>query len=398
MGMTNLFFEKILCIDCLDPWDKGLQKLRKVMLDLSKIDLEFWGKLMPSRWMLLEDKLVYHKLQGHRVMTLDEVERMNQGSELPLESREELFGFFETHHDIGTLMHFMDRGLQDMIILDAQWLIDSLKTIITAEIFRDSKYKKEWNQLNEKGIVTKQFVELIWRENATERFYEFKDQLLLLMVKMDLLSSPRKYDENGQHITSSYYVVPCMLQLAPSNFLLMYKDDRTSLCPALIFQFEDDFLPKATVYRLLATSVMQYGESDSSNTMVYSDAAVFKVFKDHFLVLEVADSYLEATVMYSGEGVINVEVCQGVREFIEDILTCIIKAQHTATNYITLVKMRNIEKCQIARLKWNDLLIKTEITCRDDTHKPRHLVMTNDILRHWLILTVSLNFKFYELI
>jgi len=387
MGMTEMFFKKIFCIDCTNAEDVELQDLRRVIVELSEYDDDFWGQLMPSRYLLLEDKMTKAKSDGNRVMTLSEIESLNQMSELPIESKEELFVFLKMHHGIGTLMHFADEGLQNMIILDVQWLIDSLTLIITADCFRDPKYTKEWEMLTKKGIVYKEFMEEVWKGNTKERFYEFKDQLILLMIKTDLIASPRQYDEKRQHTKSPYFVIPCMLQRAPSD-LQIYTDEQTYTCPTLLFQFENEFLPTATVYRLLAICIMEYGGFESSTTTVFSDSAVFTVFVDHMLFLEFTDVSIKAIVYNTYGESPKVEICQGIREFLEDTLTHIITAQRTTTKFDTKVAW-NHECNGLCQLKWCDLVGKLEIQCADITHIPRHVVRTEEVLRYWQVTRVS---------
>jgi len=216
--MEDLFSDNIFCINANDPEDEDLQRIRDIIFHFSQT-YDHWGKLMPSRWLLLEDKLMVLKKKGYRVMRLKEVETLNMDSAPALQSTDEILLFLKIHHDIGTVMHYADEGVSDIVILDAQWLVDSLKLVITARRFRNKTNRKDWDVLHEKGILNKKFMFSVWEEHKEKRFFELRDQLIVLMESLDLISSPKLYDVKGQQTEASYFVVLCMLSTASEDVL-----------------------------------------------------------------------------------------------------------------------------------------------------------------------------------
>jgi len=279
--------------------------------------------------------------------------------------------------------------LKNIVILDPQWLVDSFKTIVSAKQFRDHRHQKEWDILHKDGIVDKMFIYNIWKEMEKERFFELREDLILLMNTMDLISSPRQYNEDGQHILSPYFVVPCMLQTAPADFLKNYRRIANQTNHPLMFQFEYNFLPSATMYRLLSTCIMQYGDSEESKAIVFCDAAVFRVYKQHYLTLETTDCTIIANVITSGNHKPDVGVCQAIREFLEDTLKCTTAAQRTTTKYSMLVACGKTETNVITWLKWNDLVGKSTIVCKHQESNLTHIVTTGEILQEWMVMTVN---------
>ncbi len=55
---------------------------------------------------------------------------------------------------------FSDADLRDYIVLDPQWLIDGLKSLITADIFRsdDPQIVTQWKELRRDGILTHKLI------------------------------------------------------------------------------------------------------------------------------------------------------------------------------------------------------------------------------------------------
>jgi len=389
--MEEFFYEHILCVNANNPNDKELHDLRYIVLDFSK-KADHWGQRMPSRWLLLEDKLTRKKAEGIRVMTLDELESLNQSSSPKLESRDELFLFLAVHHEIGTLIHFPDEGLQNLVILDAQWLVDSLKTIISAKRFRDHRYRRQWDRLHKEGIVEKEFIYSVWKDYEKDRFLEFNEQLILLMNTMDLISSPRQYNRDGKHVASPYFVVPCMLQTAPTDLLQKYWSSATHSNFPLKFEFEYSFLPSATVYRLLSTCILQYGDSDESKPTVYCDAAVFRVYKSRYLTLDITAAYIIANVISFEEDRPDAGVSQGVREFLDDTLKCITVAQKTTSKYEISVACVKDGKTSSSWPKWNDIIKGKTVLCKSHGKEPPHIVKTEEIKKQWLVMKVGENY------
>jgi len=383
--MVDMFHEEIFCVDCNSPDDKELDKLRDTILKKSKGQIQ-WGQLMPSRWLLLEDKLMIERRNGNRVMTMKEIIDLNEKSPFALDPDEELLLFLKIHHEIGTLMYFADEGMKDIVILETQWLADSLKTIITAERFRDQRYRKEWKVLHTKGIVDKKFIESVWKDFKSEKFFEFKDHLIQLMTRVDLLSSPRRYNENGSHDNSPYFIVPCMLHSSRDDFLQQYHENATHSNQPLAFEFEYSFLPMSTAYRLLAICIMEYGESDKSEINIYCDAAVFEVYPQHYLTLEFTSSSVIANILTFGKKYADVGVSQGVREFLDDTLKCITTSQKISINYSLSVGCGKTNAETQKWLLWDELLEKREIICK---HNPPHVVNTDMLLQQWLVIKVS---------
>jgi len=389
MKMNDMFFDKIFCINCNDPLDKDLQDLRFIVLQLTTKDKR-WGKNRPSRWLLLEDKIMEKKAAGERIMKLDDVLRLNETSAYPLPKQSEIITFLKQLHELGTIMHYKDDGLRNLVILDPQWLIDSLKIIITAECFWLRDYKNELKKLKDTGIIPRHVIEQIWEKKGTERFYEFREQLMVLMSKLDLISNPKMYDDTGKQITSPDVVVPCMLSSAPNGFLQEYRKETKSKNIPLVFSFHDDFLPSAIVYRLLAACNMHYEMKAESETItIFCDAAVFKMRDNHFLILEYRGCNIIADVLSFGKGITDVGICQGVREFLDNTLKCIIAPHKTFMKYTLHVSCgKGVEFGEYALVKWDSILEHKQDEqeqCHGHRPKPPHDVHFHDIKEHWLV-------------
>jgi len=393
MEMTDVFESDIICINCKSPDKKDLYQLRNKIFETSKQDID-WGKQRATRWLLLESKLMKNK--RCRVLYFEEVKKLNDTSkDLALESEKELRLFLRFHHTIGTLMYFAEEGIDDIVILDPQWLVDSFKAIITAKQFRDNKDAVDSHKLlHEEGILKEYLMDYLWRKKKSQdRFLEFKDQLTLLMEKLDLISRPMSYNE-GTHINPDYYIVPCMLSTVNDEDLSEYKKLDESEKNFLVFEFQNKFLPSATVHRLLATCIERFGEKvkgkNKKTKDVYCDAAVFEVYDGHYLLLEIKHPRIIAYVN-TIEGVVrDIGVCQGIREFLGNTLECITGSQRSEVKYELKVPCG---KTDYGLLKWKDIQRPEDPICTDHNKKPGHKVKRSDIRNMWQVVS-STSFHF----
>jgi len=384
--MEDMFCKHIFTINANNPHDIELHELRDAILNIFKTT-DSWGQLMPSRWLLFEDKLMTKKREGVRIMNLDELEQLNKSSSLPLTSSAELFLFLKVHHDIGTFIHVEDMGI---VILDAQWLADSIGVIIRAKRFGGKQHRKEWDLLHEKSIVEKRFIDSIWRECEAEHFFEFKDQLIKLMEIFDLIVIPRQYNEYHQHVLPSYFVVPCMMHAAQVHYLQTYFTDASYINHPLMFKFEDNFLPPATYLRLLANCIRQYGYTENPNVTVFADAAIFRVYKQHHLCLEITKSSIIANVISLSENHSDVGVNQGVREFLDNTLKCITTAQRTTMKYEVVAAYDKDGKPRSSWLKWKDLINVSTKEC-EGHGSYSSIGEIGQILQQWIVSRVCVN-------
>jgi GTPase SAR1 family protein len=107
----------------------------------------------------------------------------------------EVAALLDLFHELGTIVHYNDTKLKDMVILDPQWLIDLISAVIRVyegnlhELPGDEKARRsmpdKWRLLLDEGKLSRSLVELLWEQLTDSR--EERDTLLLLLQKFDLL-------------------------------------------------------------------------------------------------------------------------------------------------------------------------------------------------------------------
>ena len=68
------------------------------------------------------------------------------------------------YHDLGDIVYFNEPHLQDLVILDPQWLVDIFKSVITVKQYQhqDPHCRKYLDKLDQEGILNVHLVDFLW--------------------------------------------------------------------------------------------------------------------------------------------------------------------------------------------------------------------------------------------
>ena len=93
--------------------------------------------------------------------------------------------YFHDHH---VVRHFSDTPeLDQLVVLDAQWLIDICKMVITVKPVQcqDSAFRKHWQALEREGVLHLELVQHVWKDLIPEK--DTITGLLLMLEKFSLV-------------------------------------------------------------------------------------------------------------------------------------------------------------------------------------------------------------------
>ena len=177
--------------------ESDFKRLREQLLEHFK-QQKSWGMEMPLCWLKLKvDCLEKSKVKNRKHLNLFEVKELAE--KYGMDNRGVL-SFLETQNTLGDFIHFSDAELNNIVITDPQWLVDSCTNLITSELFLNRKnipYKTFRNLITGKG--TEKDLKNLWKEDEV-------DFLKDLMKKFDLLIDIPKKEEKD-----SGYMIPFML-------------------------------------------------------------------------------------------------------------------------------------------------------------------------------------------
>ncbi|CAH1787734.1 unnamed protein product [Owenia fusiformis] len=323
--------------------DSELNELKEKIVELAE-EQRFWGQEVPIKWLLLEKRLIEFKVgtadqHPRHFLKFDEVAKIGFKEGLDEDS---VRACLEFYHSVGDIIYFNEINLNDLVILDPQWLIDVFKSIITVPKFhrfakgRNTLDSNVWDKLDKYGVLQEQFIETVWKKLYADIAIH-SDVMIELMQRFDLICPFRNCVENIHE--KRQFFVPCLLPKRESSDIDVMKN-KPLVCGALFFKFS--FLPKGLFHRLVAKIC-------NANTWflhgnVFFDYVKFKIADGfHVLTLLAEDNHIEIQLHQLSKGMTNHgknAMCTRIREDVEANLKSTIK------NYCPNVRFEVSVRCR----------------------------------------------------
>ena len=229
-------------------------RLRNEVLAIAK-ELPQMKEAIPIKWLKFEKELQAMSKEGHKWISLETAtsiasERCNV---VDTEEFKTLLNFL---HDKRILIHFDDTPeLNELVVLDPQWLVDVFKKVITVKPYnrQSKKFTELWRKLENKGILDEKLLEQVWGPLFDDR--ATCDSLLQIMGKFNLLCPwPSSDSPCGKQ-----YLVPSMLRTHPPEDIMNLVEVASRRIPPLFLKFESGQVPPGLFPRLVLL-FLQWGK------------------------------------------------------------------------------------------------------------------------------------------
>ncbi|XP_077976934.1 uncharacterized protein LOC144432566 [Glandiceps talaboti] len=345
----------------------------KEQLSLVVRQQNWMGEERPIKWLRMEEKFKNLKEEGRKFIDLSVLEDV--ADNLGIKDKADMKIILQFYHDLGDIIYFNEPQLQDLVILDPQWLVDVFKSIITVKAYQDQdrQCRKYWDVLDSKGILDMRLVDSVWCKLG---LLEYKDILLDIMQRFDLICaciektvSPSEevssasscaeksvslgggpcychggishVDKNTIHAaychdcgTSSCdaqnarpmvseYFVPSLLKAEMDMESIIPPGSIPCPMP-LYFHFKEGFLPNGLYHRLVTRCLREW---KPCNTILYRDCVLFELDDDHDMVLSKFESEILINVIYNpiegqtpDEDKPSPDLCSHVRQVVDQHL------------------------------------------------------------------------------
>ena len=166
---------------------------------------------IPVKWLRLEKSLKMSVEEGFNYLTCDAVEKIARDV-CGIADAKAFRAALDFLHEQRVLVHFDDTSqLDDLVIINPQWLIDVFKEVITIRPFEEqqSPYKEHWKQLEDTGILKKDLLEHVWSHLVTDQ--DTVEALVVIMERFSLLCRWPSLT------TEESYLVPHMMMSHPQS-------------------------------------------------------------------------------------------------------------------------------------------------------------------------------------
>ena len=186
-------------------------RLREEVLAVAK-ELPHVNEIIPIKWLRYEKCLETLKNERHHCISLAQAKHL--ASKVCMINKDsEFLTLLNYLHDLRLLIHFDDTPeLNDVVILDPQWLIDVFKKVITVTPYhwKEKQYVDLWCKLEKEGVLEEKLLKHVWSSLIPQT--ETYDSLIAIMEKFSLLCPwPLQKDVS----CSKQYLVPSMLKSHP---------------------------------------------------------------------------------------------------------------------------------------------------------------------------------------
>jgi len=225
--------------ECID-----VVHLRKEVFAVAK-ELPQMKEAIPIKWLQYEKMLQITKEDGYKHISLELAKQIaSEGCEIVED--EEILTLLNFLHDQRILIHFDDTPeLNNLVVLDPQWLIDVFKKVITVKPYdyKERKFKELWRQLETTGILEEELLEHVW--SPLFDCEETCAGLIAIMEKFSLLCPL----PTVHALCRQQYLVPSMLMSHPPEEII--KLIASAPIPSLFLRFESGLVPAGLFSRLV---------------------------------------------------------------------------------------------------------------------------------------------------
>ena len=230
----------------------------------------------PIKWLRFEKQVLQTKVKDRKKWISLEDAKQIASKMCYIEDDREFTTLLNFLHDQRILIHFDSSPLlNNMVILDPQWLVNLFTSVITVKPGPyEGKETELWSRLQTEGIMEYKLLELVWEPLLIPK--EIFPSLLEIMEKFSLLCPWPSSDAS----CGKQYLVPSMLMSHPPRDIV--KLVASTQIPSFYIRFESGQVPPGFFPRLVL-QFFQWGREEfwsAENPQLYANFARFYTYAD----------------------------------------------------------------------------------------------------------------------
>ena len=217
----------------------------------------------PVSWVLFRKVI---KMLDKKVVSLKEAHEIGLACKIPLNDVPKVLLFY---HDLGVLLYYpFIKGLQDRVIINPQWFVDTLGKVFTLE-GRENQDATEamWILLREKGILVQPLYQEVWKD-CTEIG---ADDLMELLVHFQLAAEV-KTDQFFARNAKQYFLPAVLKSYDISSPQSSSNDEPVARATNLHITFSTDFVPPGFFTRFITS----FAKASSCKICFEANPGVFR--------------------------------------------------------------------------------------------------------------------------
>ena len=292
----NQLYKDVFVVDNTKSGSKSecseVKRLWEKVLAVAK-ELPQMKEDYPIKWLRFEKALQTKVNDGKKWISLEDTKQI-ASKMCHIEDDREFTTLLNFLHDQRILIHFDNNPLlNNMVILDPQWLVDLFTSVITVKPGPyEGKETELWRRLQTDGIMEYKLLELVWGALSIPK--EIFPSLLEIMEKFSLLCPWPSSDAS----CGKQYLVPSMLMSHPPRNII--KLVASAQIPSFYIRFESGQVPPGFFPRLVL-QFFQWGQDEfwsAENPQLYANFARFYTSADDdcSVILRCHSSCIEVVV------------------------------------------------------------------------------------------------------
>ena len=303
---------------CVDNTKSGtnseceeIMRLREAVHDVAK-ELPHVNEAIPIKWLKYEKALRIVKENDRKFISLTRAKQI-ASKVCDINNNNEILTMLNFLHDLRVLIHFDDTPeLDNLVILDPQWLIDVFKNVITVRPYhwKERNFADLWYKLEKQGILEETLFKHVWSSVIPQT--ETHESLIAIMEKFSLLCPwPSSHDSCNKH-----YLVPSMLQTHPPKQISDLVE--STQLPSLFLKFETGQVP-AGLFPRFVLEFFQWCREEFSHVappQVFNNFARFFIFPNQGLsVVLLCHSSTVEVIVLSGDSDTDIDDVASTPDF-----------------------------------------------------------------------------------
>ena len=132
-GRNHLVLKHRVFVNAMNKNDPEIEILKKIITELT-FNHPCWGEKMPNAWVPLELEIAELKVEGRQILSLKEIEELNNASEFSTLSAEDLKTFLQIQHSLGKIVYFDNPQLKDYVVISPLYMIEVMKSFVTGTV------------------------------------------------------------------------------------------------------------------------------------------------------------------------------------------------------------------------------------------------------------------------
>lgn len=133
-GRDHLVLEHRVFVNAMDKNDPEIENLKKIITELT-FNHPCWGERMPNAWVPLELEIAELTAEGKQILSLKDIEELNNASEVSTLSSKDLKTFLQIQHSLGKIVYFDTPQLKDYVVISPLYMVEVMKSFVTGTVY-----------------------------------------------------------------------------------------------------------------------------------------------------------------------------------------------------------------------------------------------------------------------